>query len=245
MTGPERDDLTTRYFRGEASREAVLTAHEPLIGKVFRACFRGWRGGRRVVPSSLAEVGDLVQAGWIGLNTALDRFDPERGYRFSTYAAWWIKREIFREVGNLEAVQIPDWLRPTAFKLAISRRPLTAKQADQVAACPDATAAGVAAYGLADPERRLRGRALVALRDPDPGPAAAVTAADVGMAVRAAVAELPPPERDAVVGYFGLDGEPPRTFKAMAVPLGLTPGGVQSRKTRALKTLRRRLESVA
>jgi len=50
---------------------------------------------------------DLVQAGNIGLISAADRFDPEMGYQFSTYAYWWIRQGIQREIAVARSIRVP------------------------------------------------------------------------------------------------------------------------------------------
>lgn len=247
LTAAEREAITARYFRGECDRETFLAAHEPLIGKVFRACFRSWSGGRRVIPSSLAEVGDLAQAGWIGLSEALDRFDPARGVRFSTHAAWWIKRAMLDEAGDGEPLPVPRDYRSIVHKLTVTGQPLTAAQTGLVKRCPNVIRAGVAARALTAPDRRVSPHRLASRPGDGPArPEAAPEAADTAAFIRRAVAALPPVERAAIVSHYGLDGAEPRTFRQLAEAEGnVTPAAIQDRKTRAFKRLWGRLESLA
>ncbi|MCK5213609.1 MAG: sigma-70 family RNA polymerase sigma factor, partial [Dehalococcoidia bacterium] len=54
---------------------------------------------------------DLIQEGNLGLIQAVDRFDPERGFRLSTYAVWWIRRAILLAINNsARTIRIPDYL---------------------------------------------------------------------------------------------------------------------------------------
>jgi RNA polymerase primary sigma factor len=65
---------------------------------------------------------DLIQEGNIGLIEAIDRFDPERGYRLSTYSSWWIRRSILMAINNhSRMIRIPDYLFRAVRRLAQMR----------------------------------------------------------------------------------------------------------------------------
>jgi len=65
---------------------------------------------------------DLIQEGNIGLIEAIDRFDPERGYRLSTYSSWWIRRSILVAINNhSRTIRIPDYLFRAVRQLAQMR----------------------------------------------------------------------------------------------------------------------------
>jgi RNA polymerase primary sigma factor len=85
---------------------------------------------------------DLVQEGNIGLMQAVDRYDPERGFRFATYAGWWIKQAIRRGLNNKgRLVRLPDYVSHELYRLRIaskeieaqvSRRPTPQELADRL-----------------------------------------------------------------------------------------------------------------
>lgn len=76
----EEHELAARAWRGDlAARDQLITASLRLV--TMRAHLLGFRGARLM---------DAVQAGTVGLIEAVDRFDPHRGCRLSTYAWWWI-----------------------------------------------------------------------------------------------------------------------------------------------------------
>jgi len=122
------------YFR-EISRFPLLSADEEK--ELARAMHNGAERAReRLVVSNLrlvvkiareyGEVGlpliDLIQEGNIGLIEAIDRFDPERGYRLSTYAAWWIRRSMLSAIGTYSRmIRIPDYLFRAVRRLAQMR----------------------------------------------------------------------------------------------------------------------------
>ena len=106
------DDSVKQYF-AEIGRHGLLSiGDEKVIAKAAR---NGDRGARvKLVESNLRLVvsiakkylhkglslQDLIQEGNMGLLRAVDKFDPERGFRFSTYATWWIRQAITRAIAD-------------------------------------------------------------------------------------------------------------------------------------------------
>jgi RNA polymerase primary sigma factor len=84
--------------RGEAARERMIICNQGLVHVIAQHF--------QVHPNFTIE--DLHQEGIIGLITAVERFDPTRGYKFSTYASWWIRQAIMRALANHAAtIRVP------------------------------------------------------------------------------------------------------------------------------------------
>jgi len=103
----------TRLYLSEIGRSPLLTAEEEVY--FSRLAQKGVESGRkRMIESNLRLVVkiarrymnrgltllDLIEEGNLGLIRAVDKFDPERGFRFSTYATWWIRQTIERAIMN-------------------------------------------------------------------------------------------------------------------------------------------------
>src|SRR5215468_7701314 len=89
IAGDERAALESLIATGESARRDLIVANTRLVVSVAKA-YQG-----RGLPLS-----DLIQEGNLGLMKAVDRFDPERGVRLSTYATWWIRQTIARAAGD-------------------------------------------------------------------------------------------------------------------------------------------------
>jgi RNA polymerase primary sigma factor len=112
MSDREAPNPLSRYF-GQIARERLLT-HEEEIDLGRRAREGDETARSKLIESNLRLVipvakkyrgmglpfGDLIQEGNIGLMRAADKFDPEKGFRFSTYATWWIRQAVQRAVAN-------------------------------------------------------------------------------------------------------------------------------------------------
>ena len=205
----ERTRKTHRRLRG--AREAFVRANLRLVVKMALR----YRGGLLPLP-------DLIQEGNLGLMKAVDRFDVRRGFRFSTYASWWIRHAMTRAAVNTgRTIRIPAHLDTSHAKIARARRRLSgclgrAPTVEEVAA-----ETGLSPEQVADAEEAVRARTLsletsksdeerTPLRDiipdPDGNPTPDLLANEaVVHKLREAMKDLAPIEVDILTKRFGLD----------------------------------------
>lgn len=94
LSADDENELAIRWLKkkDQAARDRILLAYQPLCVSV----------ARRMAPRHLFS-DDIVQEGMLGLMHALDKFDPSLGFRFGTYARWWVKAEISKALMTSEA----------------------------------------------------------------------------------------------------------------------------------------------
>jgi len=197
---------------------------------------------------------DLISAGNVGLLRAAERFDATRGYKFITYAVWWIRQSIGETLAEQpRTVRLPGHQIALLGEIARATADLGQEREDPPAVEELAGVLGVPIEHIIEVRRSvlpLRSlddvlqegdeRSLQAfLSDPDQAaPDAGVVQASSRALVERLLARLDARARFILERYFGLDGEEPFTLEEIAARLGVSRERIRQLKEQALGRLR-------
>ncbi len=246
----------TSYLRGVRKARMSLHAARAELARanlrlVIAMAQRYLKSGRMSLP-------DLIQEGNIGLMTAVDRFDPRRGYRFSTYAAWWIRHAISRALSDRgRVVRLPVHVIEFQAQLAKVRKAFVHEHQREPNLAELAEAAGVPLERIERFGYALFEQATPRVRHDDNDTGAALgmeampadapeleTAFDslaIDSALHEALEQLRPMEADVLRMRFGFTGQDAMSLREIGTVYSLSRERIRQIQERALTKLRAEL----
>jgi RNA polymerase primary sigma factor len=232
---------------GHAARDEFTNANLRLVVSIAK------RHQRRGI-----DLADLIQEGNIGLMRAIERFDWRRGYKFSTYATWWIRKAVIQAAGEgSSAVRLPRHRRDQARSLAESSfdlehrlgyRPNSAALASETGiAMADVVAitrASAPLSSLSSPIDEDGNELSDVLADADADTEREATISLLPAEMAEVLAELPPSAARVIRLRYGIGDGESRSASQVAAVLSISPERVRQIEMRALTILRRRLRKL-
>jgi RNA polymerase nonessential primary-like sigma factor len=232
----------------EEGRTKMIVCNLRLVVKI----------SRRYMNRGLA-LPDLIEEGNLGLIHAVEKFDPERGFRFSTYATWWIRQNIERALMNqTRTIRLPIHINKELNAYLRKSRELMQKNGGEPSVAEVAEALGKPiervrkllkfsestgsldiTVGKESDSPLVNFVSETSVLEPDE----LIRDQDINDSVENWLYQLDPKQQEVIVRRFGLHGHDNATLEQVGKELGLTRERVRQIQMEALKRLRRIMEN--
>lgn len=246
LTLAEEQDLAKRIKNGdESAKQALIKANLKLVITI----------ARKVIHTSKLPMVDLIQEGNIGLMVAVDKFNWKFGYRFATYASWWIKQAMFKAISEQShSVKIPVYIQETLSKYSKIKSEMenngnadvkvedVAKkmniEADKIDSYLNAYKKTLSLEGDFEMQNGSEVKLVDIIEDKRVPVSSKIEYSSMKNEVIKLLSDLKDREQKVITLRFGLNGEEKQTLEEIGRYYGVTKECIRQTEARALKKLR-------